>query len=150
MPFKITIDGIGEKALGDLIARIGTDKYSIKLTYKPHDNQVKHGTRPSNVTPIKGKGRGQKHRVDADTVLTLGEKALPKPGSLGRRVVDQFQTLENTHGIGNVTRGVLQDALVNDKKFTGNATQHVTSLLSTGQLLPAPGQGGIDAATYGR
>ena len=144
MPFDITIKGIGEKALGDFLAKIGTDKYTIKLSYKPHENQVKHGKR-DNVTPIKPK----RIRVDADTVLTLTGKELPTEGTKARQVVDTFQTLEDTHGIGNVTRGLLQDALTAEQ-FEGNPTQHVTALLAAEHIAPAPGQGGIDAATHGR
>ena len=107
MPFDITIKGIGEKALGDFLAKIGTDRYTIKLSYKPHENQVKHGTRNvEQLTPP-----AKRSRVDADTVIMLNGD-LPGEGTIGFEICKRFQKLEARHGIGNVTRGVLQDAVI--------------------------------------
>lgn len=106
--FTITIKNVHDKQLGELVARIGTKKWSVGLTH--HDDM--ESTRSDGLP-----GKKKRRYMGDDAVLSLtGKKATE--GSMREKCLETMEKLEVTHGIGTVTRGVLKGQLVKDKLDT--------------------------------
>jgi len=100
--FKVTIEGIADKALGDLVAHIGTKKYPVRVTYYPHPDQDESMLK----TKANGKGGGDRSK-DSDIMSLTGKSA--SKGSVRDAVLKNLERLEKKHGIGTVTRKMLRE-----------------------------------------
>lgn len=97
MPFNVTIQNVGDKALGELLAKIGTKKYSVKVSHFHAD---------ANLPLDKPNGR-----VLGDAILSLTGKSARKDSRL-YLVHTTLEKLEAKHEVGSITRDDLYNALV--------------------------------------
>ncbi len=97
MMFTVTIRNVHDRQLGELVARIGTKKWSVRLTH--------HGEEEPANKPAKRK------YVDDSTFITMTGKTATE-GSMREKVLEAMEKLEKRKGIGSVTRGMLKEELV--------------------------------------
>jgi hypothetical protein len=97
--FDVTFKNVPDGALGALIAQVGTKRYSVKLTHRPHPDQ-EGGKHPATKTK-------KYNRMPGSTVLTMTGKSAQK-GSTREKILLTFEKLEAKHDIGTVTRDMLR------------------------------------------
>lgn len=96
------------------------------------------------------KAKGRNKRVESDHALTMNTNKHAQRGSLMEKTVKEFEKVEATHGIGNVTRGVFTDHLLARKPRLSNDPRSSVAQVIKAELLLSLEPGGVDAATYGR
>lgn len=112
--FTVTIRNVHDRQLGELVARIGTKKWSVSLTH--------HGEEPKEK-------EAKRRYVNDDTFISMTGKKATK-GSMREKVLETMEKLEVKHSIGSVTRGMLKERLV-EKKLD---TQILYQLIREGYL----------------
>lgn len=95
--YNVLIKGVGDKQLGELIAAIGTKKYSIKLTHYLHPNQEQKPEKPA--------------RVEPNDFIMLGETNGVREGSLPGKMLDMIRRYEVKNGAASMTRAMLHKKL---------------------------------------
>ena len=98
--FTVTIKNVHDKSLGELISKIGTKKWSVRLTHNEDEETTKRAYDRS----------AKRTHMTADTVISLTGKKAAK-GSMREKCLEAMELLEKKHGIGSVTRGMLREDL---------------------------------------
>ena len=122
--FNVTIKNVPDSKLGELVAQIGTKKYSVRVAHVPHRDQ----------TELKKLGSPAK-RMDSNTILTMTGKSAAK-GSQRASIMTAFEKLEKKHGIGKVSRVMLRREVAR-LKFDPTV---VGQLIKDGYLRPLNGE----------
>jgi hypothetical protein len=102
MMFTVTIRNVHDRQLGELVAGIGTKKWSVSLTHHA-ENQEEKATK-------------KKYVGDSTFISLTGKKATK--GSMRERVLETMEKLESRNGIGSVNRGMLKEELIKEKLDT--------------------------------
>jgi hypothetical protein len=119
--FNVTIKNVSDKALGELIAKIGTKKYSVQVSHFLHPDQ-------EDIKVSKKNGSARKY-MSPDTPLMITAKS-PAKGTIREKALERFKKLEQKHGPGGVTRQMFRDEL--NKMDCDKST--MTSLIKGGFL----------------
>lgn len=104
--FRITIEGISDAKLGEMVAHVGTKKYPVRVSHYLHPDQQDIKTVKKNKK--RPNAAGPRRKPTAALMLTA---KTPAKGTLREKALSMFKKLEQKHGPGGVTRQMFRDEL---------------------------------------
>lgn len=123
--FDIHIKGVSDKALGALIARIGTKTYSVRVSHYLHENQ-----KPTEVEIPTAARR----RVNPEAILALGPNEARENSQIWH-AKRALEGLEHTYGVGEVNRHMLTEHLKRKRSKVDAPGSTISSALKHGLIV---------------
>lgn len=131
--FDVLIKGVSDKALGALVAKIGTKPYSVRVTHYLHANQEQ----PPATVEIPTAAR---RRINAGDFLALGPNDARENSQIWHAKV-ALENLENHYGIGTVTRAMLTEKLEGKRSKVDAPGSTISSALKHGLIAGVANRG---------